>query len=277
MQAMTSMRLLTILGTGVALLLGLVLLAYLFQRKLIYLPMTGSVGRASDSLTGARDVTFRTEDGLELGGWFVAGDPGAPAVLIFNGNAGDRSFRAPLARELAAAGFSVLLFDYRGYGGNPGRPTETGLRTDARAARAWLESQEAVDAARIVYFGESLGAAVALAAAVEQAPAGLILRSPFTSMTDVGRVHYPLLPVGLLLKDRWPSIDRIATLDCPLLVVSGERDRIVPAAQSRSLFEAAPAGEKRLLEIPGVGHNDYELLAGPRMIDEAVRFVKETT
>jgi fermentation-respiration switch protein FrsA (DUF1100 family) len=277
MQAMTSVRLLTILGAMAALFFGVVLLAWLFQRKLIYLPLGQSVPPAADVLAGAREVAFRTDDGLELAGWFVPGERGAPAVIVFNGNAGNRSFRAPLAEALARAGFSVLLFDYRGFGGNPGSPSETGLAADARAARAWLEAQDGIDPRSIVYFGESLGAAVALASAIDEPPAALILRSPFTSMTDVAKLHYPFLPVGLLLKDRYPSIERVGGLKCPLLVLAGERDRIVPAALSRALYDAAPAGSKRLVEIPGARHNDYELLAGPRLIDEVVRFVREAT
>src|SRR5690606_27765101 len=123
-----------------------------------------------------------------------------------NGNGGDRSMRVPLASALNRMGLSVLLFDYRGYGGNPGSPSEEGLAADARAAQAWLAAQPGVD--QIVYFGESLGGAVAVRLAVERSPVALILRSPFTSLADVASVHYPWLPVRRLLLDRYPSIDR---------------------------------------------------------------------
>ena len=103
-------------------------------------------------------------------------------VVVFNGNAGDRSFRAPLAAALSAAGLSVLLLDYRGYGGNPGTPSEQGLLADGRAARAYVASRTDVDQKRIVYFGESLGAAVAVAMSLEHPPAAVILSSPFTSL-----------------------------------------------------------------------------------------------
>ena len=264
------MNLLGLLIAAAVLILGL---AWAFQRKLIYFP-DGDVPPAGRVLPMASEVTFRTEDGLELKGWFLpAADP-AGAVLVFNGNAGNRSFRAPLAAALAESGFSVLLFDYRGYGGNPGRPTEVGLLADARGARAYLEDRGDVDPARIVYFGESLGAAVALAAAVERPPAALVLRSPFTSMADVGKHHYPFLPVGLLLRDRYPSLERVGHLDCPLLVIAGGRDTIVPPSQSRALFEAAPSGFKRFLPLPGADHNDFELLAGPELINEVTHFFR---
>jgi len=247
---------------------------WLFQRKLIYIPMVQRVPAAESVLAGAREVTFETEDGLTLCGWFVpAVGEASGAVLVFNGNAGNRSFRAPLAEALSQRGYAVMLFDYRGYGGNPGRPSEQGLLADGRAARAWLEAQEAVDAARIAFFGESLGAAVALALAVERPPDALILRSPFSSLVAIGRLHYPFLPVNMLLSDRYPSIDLIGELEAPLLVIAGESDWIVPISQSRELYEAAPVGHRRFVALPGVGHNDYELLAGRRLIDETCDFL----
>jgi fermentation-respiration switch protein FrsA (DUF1100 family) len=247
---------------------------WLFQRKLIYMPMVQNVPAVETVLAGAQEISFVTADGLTLGGWFVpAAGETAGAVLVFNGNAGNRSFRAPLAAALSDRGLAVLLFDYRGYGGNPGRPSEQGLLADGRAARAYLESREDVDPERVAFFGESLGAAVALAVAVEQPPAALILRSPFSSLAAIGHVHYPLLPVKLLLSDRYPSIERVDKLDCPLLVVAGESDDIVPISQSRQLYEGAPAGRKRFLSLPGAGHNDYDLLAGKQLIDETVAFL----
>jgi fermentation-respiration switch protein FrsA (DUF1100 family) len=265
------------LGVLAAALLLLVALAWFFQRRMIYFPLEQRVAPVQSVLAGAEEVVFETEDGLRLQGWFVpaGGGPARATVLVFNGNAGNRSYRAPLAAFLARRGYAVLLFDYRGYGGNPGRPSERGLLADGRAARAWLESRPDVDPRRLVLFGESLGAAVALAGASERPPAALVLRSPFTSLTDVGRRHYPFLPVRWLLADRYPSLERITGLDCPLLVVAGERDRIVPIDQSRTLFETAPVSHKRFLSLPG-GHNDFELLAGDRLVDAMIAFMEES-
>jgi hypothetical protein len=193
-------------------------------------------------------------------------------VLVFNGNAGDRSHRAPLAAALNQAGFSVLLFDYRGYGRNPGRPSERGLLSDARAVRAYVGAREDVEAGRVIYFGESLGAAVAIALAQEHPPAALVLRSPFTSLTDMARLHYPYLPADLLLRDRFESIKRIPSLICPVLIIVGEQDRIVPADQSRRLYDAAQA-PKQFLLIRGADHNDFVLLAGDRLVEGVVKFV----
>lgn len=228
---------------------------------------------ASAVLPGARDVVIETADGLALGAWFLPGR--GPAVLILGGNAGDRSMRAPLAAGLHRMGLAVLLIDYRGYGGNPGKPTEDGLAADARAAHDWLSAQPDVDAQRIAYFGESLGAAVAVGLAVERPPGALILRSPFTSLADVAGVHYPWLPVRRLLMDRFPSIDRIGALDAPLLVVAGEADDIVPFSLSRRLYEAAPQ-PRQFLSIPGAGHNDRVFLDGPQMLSTIEQFLRTT-
>jgi len=261
-------------GLLAAVLLGLI---WSQQRRLIYFPWPDRLPAASSVLTGSQEVVLPTEDGIHLGGWFLPaqGSSPAPAVLVCNGNGGNRALRAPLAAALSRAGLSVLLFDYRGYGGNLGRPSEDGLAADARAAQAWLAARPEVDPDRIAYFGESLGAAVALRLAVERPPAALLLRSPFTSLTDIGRLHYPWLPVKWLLTDRYGSAARVAQLTVPLLVIAGERDQIVPAALSRRLYDAASA-PKRFMLVPGADHNDAALLNGPQTVDEILRFLAQT-
>ena len=246
------------------------------QRRLIYFPQRGPVPSAATLLPGGRDIVLDTEDGKRLGAWYLpaAGGRRGPGVVVFNGNGGDRSGRALLAAGLARQGLSVLLFDYRGYGGNPGSPSEKGLAADARAAQAWLVKQPEVDPDRIVYFGESLGAAVAIGLSMERPPAALVLRSPFTSLADVAKVHYPWLPVGRLLIDRYPSIDRIGSLSAPMMVIAGDRDDIVPESLSKKLYDAAP-DPKRYLLVPGTGHNDPGLVAGGRMVEEVGRFLSE--
>ena len=254
--------------------LAVVALAWTQQRRLIYFPFGVAPDPETVGLAGVETVSFSTADGLTLSGWFVS-RTGTPdfTVIVFNGNAGNRAFRAPLANALARANLAVLLFDYRGFGGNPGSPTEEGLANDARAARDYAVSRADVDRRRLVYFGESLGSAVATSLAVEHPPAALILRSPFTSMTDIGRHHYALLPVGWLLRDRYAAIERIARVRSPLLVIAGDSDRIVPIAYSRRLYEAAN-DPKWLLVIAGADHNDDSLLAGREMMAGILRFLR---
>jgi hypothetical protein len=249
---------------------------WLTQRSLLYFPGPGPVASAASVLPGAENVELRTEDGLRLGAWFVPASTKASGitVLVFNGNAGDRSFRAGLARGLAGAGHAVLLFDYRGFGGNPGTPTESGLRADARAALDHIVSR-GVDPARIVYFGESLGAAVAAQLAAERAPFALVLRSPFPSLADVGRFHYPYLPVvDPLLMDTYRVSAALAAVRAPVLVVAGTVDRIVPIGLSRRVHDDL-RGPKRFVALAGMDHNDLELAEGRTLIGEVVRFLDD--
>jgi fermentation-respiration switch protein FrsA (DUF1100 family) len=246
---------------------------WLFQRQLIYLPARG-VPSVADTLPGWEDIAVETNDGVSLGAWYRGPDPGAPVVIVFNGNAGNREGRLALGSRLADAGLGVLLFDYRGYGDSGGAPTETGLTLDARAVAKFV-ARRAADHP-VVYYGESLGAAVAIALASEQQPDALIVRSPFTSLADAARVHYPFLPVRLLLWDEYPSIDRIGSLHVPVLVVAGSDDSIVPTEQSRRIHAAA-AEPKELVIIAGADHNDFELLAGGELIESVVGFVAEHT
>jgi fermentation-respiration switch protein FrsA (DUF1100 family) len=123
-----------------------------------------------------------------------------------------------------------------------------------------------------VFFGESLGAAVALRLATESQPLALVLRSPFTSMSDIGRHHYPFLPVRLLLRDRYPSLERARSVSCPTLVIAGDRDSIIPIEHSRRLYEALNS-EKRLVVIAGADHNDEALFDGLELVQAVLDFV----
>ncbi len=250
-------------------------LFWLGQRQLIYFPSADVPTPAQAGVPRAEAVTFSTGDGLTLNGWFVPGSTATVegTVIVFNGNAGHRGYRAELARWFADDGYATLLFDYRGYGDNPGAPSEDGLARDARAARRYLVSRAGVDSQRIIYFGESLGAAVAVGLAVDEPPRALILRSPFASLADTGRYHYPYLPVSWLLRDRYPSIERIARIRCPLLVIAGDRDSIVPMAHSRRLFEAA-SQPKQFALIEHADHND-DTLAGARGLSPVAPFLRQ--
>jgi pimeloyl-ACP methyl ester carboxylesterase len=254
----------------VTLVLLVVLFSWAFQRRLIYLPSAGAVPSAATMLAGARDVQLTTSDGLRLGAWYVParGAAGTFTVLVANGNAGDRSLRAPLAQALSDQGFGVLLFDYRGYGRNPGSPSEQGLARDVRAARQFL-IDEGVTGNRLLYYGESLGAAVVAELATEHPPAGLVLRSPFTDLASVGRIHYPFLPVRALLKDRFPVATYVARVGVPITVVYGTEDSIVPPGESRGSVAAA-RGPTRLVAVEGADHNDPALLNGDVLVQAVV-------
>lgn len=265
---------LTIAIAGAVLFALLLIVVWAGQRRMMYFPHPHVSSPSAEGLQNAETVTFSTDDGLRLNGWFLASTRPPPwfTVVVFNGNAGNRAFRIGLGDAFRATGCAVLLFDYRGFGDNPGTPTEAGLTADARAARTYLLSRADVDAARVVYFGESLGTAVATRLAAEHPPAGLILRSPFTSITAVGQIHYPILPVRWLLRDRFDAVSHVPQVRSPLLVIAGSRDRIVPMELSRRLYEAA-SPPKTLVVIEGADHNDSALNDGEEMFRAIVDFL----
>lgn len=269
----------------------------ILQRSLVFVPTRAARLVPSEWLAAperARPVQLTTHDGLSLNGWYFAADgrvstddefrrvlaAGRPLVLYFCGNGGHRGHRADDYEVLHAAGADVLVFDYRGFGDNPGQPTEADLARDAQEAWNFALALPGVTRERVVVFGESLGGGVAVrlsawACEQETPPAGVILRSTFTSLVAAGEHLYPFLPVSLLLIDRFDSLSRIANVNCPLLSLHGTQDEIVPFAMGRALFEAAPdvsasGVRKRFVELSAVGHNDYLPAARQEMLS-AVR------
>jgi pimeloyl-ACP methyl ester carboxylesterase len=244
------------------------------QRQMIYFPDASPVPPASSVLDGGRDVTLRTSDGLELGAWFApaAANAGEPdrrmAVLVAPGNGGNRAGRVGLAEELRRAGFAVLLMDYRGYGGNPGSPSEEGLARDAMAAADAL-ADLGFPAERTILFGESLGTGVVAALQARRPPAGILLRSPFTDLAAVGARHYPWVPVRQLLRDRFPVVDHLRDSTVPVTVVYGDRDSVVPTDLSAQVADEAPSLFERVV-FEGADHNDA-VMFGPRVAQAVVR------
>ncbi|MYC81461.1 MAG: alpha/beta hydrolase [Acidobacteria bacterium] len=240
---------------------------YLFQRKLQYFPNADPVPLPQEqAFRGLQEVELETEDGKRLLSWYWPGD--RPLTLVyFSGNGGNRADRLEWARDFHRLGFGLFLLEYRGYGGNPGTPSEAGLYRDAQAALDWLARDPG---RKLAYLGESLGSGVAVEMATRAAPAGLIIQSGFSSAADVGQHRYPLLPVGLLMKDPFDSLPKIRGLGCPLLAIHGDRDRTVPLSLGRALFEAAPE-PKEWLPVPGAAHNDVSGVGGQsywRKIDD---------
>ena len=246
---------------------------YLFQRKLQYFPNPDPVPLPrGEAFQGLREVTLPTKDGHRLQSWYWPGQK--PLTLVyFPGNGGNRADRLEWARDFHRLGYGLLLLDYRGYGGNPGTPTETGLYRDARAAVNWLARDPN---RKLAYLGESLGSGVAVEMATRATPAGLIIQSGFSSAADVGQHRYPLLPVGLLMKDPFDSMPKIRGLRCPLLSIHGDRDRTVPLSLGLALFEAAPE-PKEWLPVPGAAHNDVSGVGGQSYWKKIDDFLNEVS
>lgn len=242
---------------------------FLFQRQLLYFPDRSQPFLAGLAQLGVREVALQTADGLSLSSWFLPPPNGAPAIAYFHGNGGNIAYRADRLMRFARAGYGVLLVEYRGYGGNPGSPSETGFNADADAASEFLRRQ-GVAGDRLVLYGESLGSAVAVRLAATQTIAALILESPFTSIAALAQYHYPLVPAALLVWDRFDALAQIGAVTAPILLLQGGRDRVVPPRFGQALFNAAPAPKQHWSAADG-GHEDLVRFGA---LDAAVEFIR---
>jgi hypothetical protein len=229
---------------------------FLRQESYVFFPQRGLTATPETWGMAFEDVRLRTEDGPIIHGWFVPSRTPRGTLLLFHGNAGTLSDRVEKIRLFHGWGLNVLAVDYRGYGESEGIPSEEGTYADARAALE--EALRRGAGGRLVYFGESLGGAVATELARIAPPRALVLESTFTSVPEMARRLYPWLPVSLLVRIRYDSLARIKKLTCPLAVLHSPEDEIVPYSMGRRLFEAA-SGPKEFIPLQG-SHNEGGIL-----------------
>ena len=231
---------------------------YLNQRKLMYQPSTSLRTPLEYGISEVVSIKLKSSDDLEITSWLKMASSNKPFLIFFHGNSGHIGDRVAKVRPYIDAGFGIFLVGYRGYGGNPGKPSEKGLYEDAEAALEFL-LQSGIVPARWVLYGESLGTAVAVEMAARFNPkisiACVILEAPFSSMIDAAWAHYPFLPIKLLLKDQYNSIEKIQKITSPLMILHGDMDKTVAQKLGIKLFNAANE-PKRALWINGAKHND---------------------
>jgi uncharacterized protein len=232
-------------------------LMYVLQRYMLYHPKRYIKPPEIYGLNDFGEHFTQAVDGTRLQLWYKSAANHLPTIAYFHGNADHIGGRASIYRALADQGFGVLALSYRGYGKSEGSPTEHGLYHDARAAIEFLTKEKQVDAAHIMLFGESLGTGVAVQMANEYRVAGLILQSPYISVEDRASELYRYIPVKLLIKDKFRSIDKIRSVTAPLLILHGERDSVIPAKHGHKLYEWANQ-PKQAYFFPDVGHNDFD-------------------
>lgn len=263
-------------GAVAALLIALgayaLIVGYMFfsQRHLLYLPDIKRVDPATIGIAGAEVTEIATPDGEKLVAWYAPAPPGRPTVLFLHGNAGSIAERPHRFQYYRNAGFGVLYLSWRGYGGSTGQPSEHGLMIDANAAYDWL-MRKGVSPDRLLIVGESLGTGPAVQLAASRPVAALALEAPYTTMVDVARFHYGWLPVRLLLRDRFDSLDTIARVRVPIIMIHGDADPVVPFALGKQLFEAAPE-PKQFVAIPGGTHGS--IFEEPTWAQEVAFFLK---
>ena len=251
------------LAPGAALAYGvtfLVLWAQL-EKRFVFFPRSEIEFTPDQTGLEYENIFFTTQDGLTLHGWFVPADHNRGTAdgqtwVWFHGNGGNIGHRVEeLALLHQRLKVNLFLFDYRGYGRSQGLPSEKGTYLDARAALQYLVERPGIDPDQIVYFGRSLGAAVAVELAVARPPKGMVLFSPFSSVREMAKMAVPFPAAGWLVRNHYPTISRIRNVGAPILVIHGVLDETVPIAQGRRLFEAANE-PKTFCELTGAAHND---------------------
>lgn len=253
--------------------LGLALLVYLRQSGMVYFPVGPWACTPDDMGLTYENVTLTTADNVKLSAWFVAAREPKAVVLLCHGNGGNISHRVDLLWKLNRLGVSTLIFDYRGYGRSEGKPGEAGTYADAEAAWDYLVNVRGVAPESIVIFGRSLGGAIAAKLASQRACRGLILESTFTRLPDVAASYFWYLPVRLLCRFRYPTVDYVQKVSCPILVIHSPADDIIPHKFGRRVFDAAPE-RKTFLEISGDHNTGYET-SGRTYTDGLAAFLSE--
>jgi fermentation-respiration switch protein FrsA (DUF1100 family) len=226
---------------------------YVFQRKLQYHVENKNLTPETVGISGASVEVLTTADGEKINLWYAPAQAGMPTILYFHGNAGEMGDRTLRFNYYHSRGFGVAYVSYRGYGGSTGSPSEAGLITDATAAYDWLIAK-GVESSRIALLGESLGSGVAVQLAAKREVGALALEAPYTSTAEVAAKIYWWLPVHALMKDQFKSIDFIAAVVAPLLIIHGEADELIPVEFGKRLF-AASNQPKELEFVPGFGHD----------------------
>jgi len=257
-NALASLRSIVLILAGAY--LGFNALVYLLQSRMVYFPSrTVTVTPESRGLP-FEPVRFLAADGVALSGWYVPAEDARATVIVCHGNAGNISHRLDTIDILHGLRLNVFIFDYRGYGDSEGSPSEAGTYLDAEAARRWVVEKRGTPPGEVIVMGRSLGGSIAARLAMKHTPSLLILESSFTSFRDIGKAIHPWLPVGLLARFDYATIDYIRQVSCPVLVAHSPEDEIIPYRFGRELFEAAKE-PKAFLELSG-GHNDGFLVTG---------------
>ncbi len=261
-----------ILAAG-AIYIALVILLTLFQSRMIYFPTSGIDMTPSYIGLDYDEVDFIADDDVELNGWFIPKEDHIGVLLFCHGNAGNISHRLESIRIFHDLGLSVFIFDYRGYGKSMGKLSEKGTYLDIEAAWGYLTESKMIKPLDIIVFGRSLGGSIAAYIAKEQDPGALILESAMTSVPDVAARIYPFLPVRLLARFKYNTIDYIREISCPVLIIHSPDDEIIPYENGQKLFAAAKE-PKRFLQLSG-GHNEGFMMTGERYTDALREFFEK--
>lgn len=265
----------TMINAGIAIFLSYLLfvgMMYFMQGRLLYFPQKEIVHTPQNINLKYEEVSLETSDGLKISGWYLEAENEKGVLLFCHGNAGNISHRLDSIKIFNSLNLSVLIFDYRGYGKSEGKPSEQGTYIDAEAAWDYLIKIKRKSPESIILFGRSLGGAIAAEIAMRKNPGYLILESNFTSVPGIGKDLYPWLPVKLISKFNYATIEKISSIKCRKLIIHSPDDEIIPFAHGQKLFEKS-LPPKEFLEIQG-GHNLGFLISGTTYTEGLKRFLQ---
>jgi len=250
---------------------GFCILLYISQARLIYYPSRDIFTTPSQIGLKYEDAHFQSADSTKLHGWFIPADSARGIVLFCHGNAGNISNRFESLEIFHELGLSVFIFDYRGYGKSAGKPTEQGTYLDTEAALKYIIAHQHIAPLEMIFFGRSLGGAIISWLAVRYPPKMLIIESSFTSTADLGSEIYPFVPVKLLLRFKYKTLENLQQIHCPVLVIHSRDDDIIPFEHGQKLFESANE-PKHFVEIIGTHNNGFSI-SGERYIEGLKSFI----
>ncbi|MBU0754304.1 MAG: alpha/beta hydrolase [Planctomycetes bacterium] len=240
--------------------------AFLFQRRLIFIPTVGEVPDPRSMGIDAEKISIPVSQDVSLCAWWTR-NSNSPYTLIWcHGNAGNMAHCASEFDAFIRSGLDMILFDYRGYGESTGSPSAEGVIADGLAVYDFLVSQ-GIKGERIVPYGRSIGSGPATVMANQRETAGLILAQPMTSLLEMGKKSYPFLPIGILLRENLDNESELRRYNGPLLILHGDRDEIVPYTMGERLLEVAGSEKKSLVTLKGGDHNRIGDTHGNQIVD----------
>jgi len=239
---------------------GFGVILYLLQSKFLYCPIKHVTYTPQDIDLKYEDISLVSGNGTKINAWYIPAVNAKDTLLFCHGNGGNIMHRLDSIQQFNELGLNCLIFDYQGYGKSEGKPNEQGTYDDARAAYDWLVDNKKLSSDNIIIFGRSLGGSIAAKLAAEVDCAGLVLESSFTSYLDMAKSCYPYMPVKFFVKYKYKTIEHLASVTCPLLVIHSLEDDVVPYKFGRELYESANE-PKEFVEISG-GHNDGFITSG---------------
>jgi uncharacterized protein len=248
--------------------MGLSLGLYFKQRTIIYLPEKTLNTPQFYGLKDAEELSLLTPDGVSITAWYNVNSPQNKTLVYFQGNASNLGHRTKKLNAFISQGFNVMAVSYRGYGNSGGSPSEEGLYRDGRTAIQYLLGQQ-VPIGNIILYGESLGSGVAVQLGTEFKVGAVVLESPYTSLVNIGKKRYPIIPISLLLKDRFESWNKIHNVHSPILIFHGQDDQVVPVTEGKLLLGLANEPKQGMF-LKGIGHSDFNIYM---LAEQTKRFV----